>query len=764
MWIGLSRDIATVAHDAAVEHIYRGVAFSGAVSDGVLYPRWVQSLHWGLGSPLFTFQPPLPYYGMDLLYRLGISHPIGWRFLIALGFLAGFAGMYLVVLEVTGRRWPAIVAAIAFTYAPYVLRNGLERGSNEAYSVFLYPLVLWSLVRVARQRTAGRFLFATLIWAACIASHVLGPLMLAPFAGVLAIFLVWRYRTLAPVATLLIGGLLTAAIWLPMGPEQNWVHVERDFTQPEAIPAQNPIPLDRLLALPAVYDTMRDNNGVGDRIGLVQSVLLLAGVVAAVYAWKRSRNLAWMLIAATVAGLLLLWLFTGASDWVWSEAAPVMGRLLYRTRLMGVQALAAAAAGGLAVAVIGPRWQPRLSVVLGSLLLMVALPSLYVELQHHYTTFNLPVDLPQVRAAEIRTSGKALTAFGEFTPRWRTAPFDQALLRDLGADFDPGARPLANPPATVRLLASEVRTGAWDLIVSATEPTTLTLHLLYYPRWSAFLNSPGDAIALSPETGTGYAQVRVPAGINRIGLRYGSTTAERAGLVLSAATFVGLAVLAGWMLRRSWGKTEMVVPVIASSAANGTDVEPAPPVWFLGILAALLVVKLAYIDPGTTWLRCVSTPEQVCGAQETVGVSFPAAPSLRGYAVASSTVRPGSELRVDLYWQGEPGLTTAVSSFVHVRNSKPAGLMNPRTGNEIWAQNEHVAPGGLLATEFLAGKLYKDEFRVPLPSDVPPGEYFLEVGWYDPQSGEQLDPLPETVKPPLKILWRSILLPSVQVR
>ena len=47
----LSRDIGAVAYDAYTEHIYRGVAFSEAISDGVLYPRWVQSLHWGLGSP-----------------------------------------------------------------------------------------------------------------------------------------------------------------------------------------------------------------------------------------------------------------------------------------------------------------------------------------------------------------------------------------------------------------------------------------------------------------------------------------------------------------------------------------------------------------------------------------------------------------------------------------------------------------------------------------------------------------------------------------
>jgi hypothetical protein len=120
-------------------------------------------------------------------------------------------------------------------------------------------------------------------------------------------------------------------------------------------------------------------------------------------------------------------------------------------------------------------------------------------------------------------------------------------------------------------------------------------------------------------------------------------------------------------------------------------------------------------------------------------------------------------LRITLFWQGAPGVTARLSSFVHVRNSQSDGPMNPRTQNEIWAQAEHLAPGGLLTTEFLPGKLYKDEFRVCIPADMPPGEYFLEIGWFDPATGEQLDPLADAVRPPLRVLWRSILLPSITV-
>ena len=300
----LTRDIGARAYDAATEHVFRGVVFSNAISEGVLYPRWVQHLHIGLGSPLFTFQPPLPYYGMDLLSRLGLSHPLGWRVLVAAALVAAFVGMYLLVRDLTGRRWPALVAATAYLYAPYVLRNSLERGSNEAFSMALYPLVLWSLLWVARQPTAGRIITATLIWAACIASHVLGPLMLFPVALAFAGLLMWRYRTLAPVGVLLAGGLLTAFIWAPMIPEQAWVHVERDFTQAESIPADNPIRLDALLALPPVYDIARDNNRSGDRVGLAQTSALAIGLIVGIYAWRRDRRLAAALIAFSLLGLI----------------------------------------------------------------------------------------------------------------------------------------------------------------------------------------------------------------------------------------------------------------------------------------------------------------------------------------------------------------------------------------------------------------------------------------------------------------------------
>jgi hypothetical protein len=762
----LTRNIAAVAYDAATVHIYQGVVYSDAVSDGNVYPRWVQFLHLGLGSPLFTFRAPLTYAGMDWLSRLGLPHPIGWRVMIAVGLLAACAGTYLLVKELTGRRWAALVSAVAFLYAPYVLRNAFERGSPEALGTFLYPWILWGLVRLAKRPTGGRFLLASGLWAVCIASHVLAPLMLAPLALVLAIFLVWRYHTCTPVLALLAGGLMTAFIWMPMATEQRWVHVERDFQAGFASPASNPLSLDRLLALPAVYDVARDNNATGDRVGWWQVLCLVFGVSTTIYAWRKGRrNLALAAGATTIVGILLFWMLTSGSDPLWRLLDPILRRLQYRSRLMGIQALVIAILTGLCFAILPRRWERPLGLVLIALLILSALPSLYAELQHRYAPLEGEVTLPQVRQAEIATGGIAFTSFGEFMPRWRTLALDQAVSEQLGQNFDPQNSPLADPAAGVSVKSARVLSNAWDLSIESAQPTTLTLNLLFYPRWKAFLD--GATAPLQPQPSSGYVQIAAPAGAHQIALRYGTTPAELLGWTVSLVTLLTLLGLA--VLRRPNGIMRHWPVATSRAYATGVgvsiseDAALAPPWWLLASLTAALVFKVTYVDASTTWLRCVSTPDRVCGAQATTDVPFAGGPRLRGYSVPQATFKPGETVRVNLYWQGEQNLSKRLVSFVHIRNSQKGRPLNPRTDNEIWAQDEHETLSGFSTAEYLPGRLYVDEFRLPLPADIPPGEYFLEIGWYDPVTGEQLEPQAEAVTAPLGVLWRSILLPPVEI-
>ena len=117
-------------------------------------------------------------------------------------------------------------------------------------------------------------------------------------------------------------------------------------------------------------------------------------------------------------------------------------------------------------------------------------------------------------------------------------------------------------------------------------------------------------------------------------------------------------------------------------------------------------------------------------------------------------------MRLTLFWEGVAGSREPLTGFVHLRNNVPEGPINPQTGSDIWAQTTHEG----ISRELAPGKLFMEEYRLPIPADTPPGQYFLETGWFDPATGEQLDVDPASLGQPLRILWRSVLLPDVTIR
>jgi arabinofuranosyltransferase len=183
-------------------------------------------------------------------------------------------------------------------------------------------------------------------------------------------------------------------------------------------------------------------------------------------------------------------------------------------------------------------------------------------------------------------------------------------------------------------------------------------------------------------------------------------------------------------------------------------------------LKAIWQINSGQLDGLLHDYEAVATTDQalLCNAQAVTNIPFAGGSNLRGYAVSSHEARPGDQLVVTLYWQGTPSIMNPLHSFVHIRNSQPNGPLNPRTGSEIWAQDEHFEPGGRLTIDYWPPQVYADQFVLTLPDDIPPGDYFVEVGWLDMETGEQLLPSKEALAPPLRELWHSVLLPSISVR
>ena len=89
---------------------------------------------------------------------------------------------------------------------------------------------------------------------------------------------------------------------------------------------------------------------------------------------------------------------------------------------------------------------------------------------------------------------------------------------------------------------------------------------------------------------------------------------------------------------------------------------------------------------------------------------------------------PNDQLTVWLYWQTLETSPAPLKTFVHLMGDSP----QPVTQDDQFPQN-----GRISSTDWQMGMIYRDVFVLPL-ADISAGEYRLQIGWYNPETGERL--------------------------
>jgi 4-amino-4-deoxy-L-arabinose transferase-like glycosyltransferase len=131
----------------------------------------------------------------------------------------------------------------------------------------------------------------------------------------------------------------------------------------------------------------------------------------------------------------------------------------------------------------------------------------------------------------------------------------------------------------------------------------------------------------------------------------------------------------------------------------------------------------------------VENPAQLARQpQVTLAARWPGI-SLIGYDIDRTSFAPGTKIFLHLWWRADASSLDDWTVFTHV-------LGPARTdGSAVWAGLD-AAPGqGSAPTHaWAAGDLILDEYQIPLPADMPPGDYQIEVGLYRPQAdGRRLE-------------------------
>ncbi|MCX6040860.1 MAG: hypothetical protein NTV69_06975 [Caldilinea sp.] len=566
------------ANDAR-HHVYFLFEYNRLVQDGIWWPRWSPDFAFGYGYPFFNIYGPFSHFLAQLFHTfLGFEFTAAIEAVFVASILASAAAMYLCVRSWLGRP-AALIAAVAYTYAPYHLLNLYVRANLAESVAFVWlPLCLWT-ARQAVLRPSWRWVaglaasYAGLMVTSNLVVVLFTPL-LAGYVGLLWILYVRlpaaptdRLRQLGRVAAPLLGGAaglgLSAAFWLPAFTERQFVRVDQWFDGRYAYRGHF-VEWSQYFrpgwgfgaSLPG------PNDPISFQIGAALALFALLGMLLAWPLLGRQRWEAAFWLAGGLTALLVASV-TAAALWELPLLGPLLQAAQFPWRWLAITALCAS----LLAALLGhpqllsePQRLPLL--LLSLLLLLASYPYLRVEIRE-------PAEGPVSLAALMRFQQSAdeltgSTAWVQQIPTW-------SPMADYYIQQEQAGQPVQ--PVTTKLdyAIFDYETFGANSVMHSTiseeifyfngrqTAQTLIFNHFYYPGWNAYLldgehGQRRQQIPVIPEaTGTlGRMTVQVPPGSGYLLLVFEDTPVRTLGGILSLTT-AGLLLLSGvWHNRERW--------------------------------------------------------------------------------------------------------------------------------------------------------------------------------------------------------------------
>jgi hypothetical protein len=92
-------------------------------------------------------------------------------------------------------------------------------------------------------------------------------------------------------------------------------------------------------------------------------------------------------------------------------------------------------------------------------------------------------------------------------------------------------------------------------------------------------------------------------------------------------------------------------------------------------------------------------------------------------------LQPGDTFPLTLHWRADAEFKQNLTTFVH--------LIGP--DGQLYGQVDQTPGAGAYPTTgWLPGEYLADTYTVPIAPNAPPGDYHLEIGFYNPETGQRL--------------------------
>jgi hypothetical protein len=552
------------AHDAR-HSIFYLVELDRAFRDGALWPVWGADHALGFGYPLWLIYAPLAYLvaeGFHLL--LGLGYVAAIKATWALCFIVGALGMYRLA-----RRWwgtaAALVASIAFTYAPYHLVQVYVRGALAEFAALAWlPWVLLAFVELWAAPRARRAAWAAIAFGLLLLSHTVSTLTFVPLIGgylLLKTAQAWRRNRSGAslplraavgwsAVALCLGSVLASVFLLPMLAERGfivqsqWINATYDYRQHFVYPSQFFDP-----GWGYGFSVAGADDGMSFQLGLIGFLGAAIGFFAAL---RRRDSLtphrAEALFLALAAGIALFAMMPAARR-LW-DVMPLVSLVQFPWRLLAPVVATLALLAGAGAAWLDTRGSARetpgayayvfaLAILAGGFVFTrPELMPVQPRDESPLAVLDFEMEFPDMRG---------MTRWSERLPENEDSP--------LIAQYEAG-QPLqraaiaAGQGAIIEQRASALSAYAR---VRADSDVTLRFYTYFFPGWLATVD--GQPAKMAPEPPNGLITLQLPPGEHEVTLRFGATPLRRVAQAISllALIFTGLLWFVGPRLEERRG-------------------------------------------------------------------------------------------------------------------------------------------------------------------------------------------------------------------
>jgi hypothetical protein len=677
-----------------VFHVHRIFAMSTLMQHGDLYPRWIPYFHLGYGYPVFNFYAPLATWLGGLLGLIGISAPLAFSLIVALGWMLGSMGIYAL-----GKRWlpapAALVGAALWSYAPSAFQGVWNIGSiSQLTASALVPWLFLAVIYAAEKPDSRRVSLLGLIFGLVLLAHqptsVLVGLFIAPGAPLLCLWFArrdkrWLARFMSVGAGLLLGAGIAMIFLLPMALELSFIQVSKGATNLANVLAASFLQPYQLF-LPASAPDLSDlNRSLPDSIGLVTGIFAALGLVGLLYRRQYRLAIVWS-AAATFVIFLLLSIST--SFWL---TVPLLGQLRFPGRVLRLGAIFFGLLGASSLLLLPRRWLAGAAIFACMIIIVSALPILYPSRELLDFSHLSAVDFIRYEQNTYSFGG---TSYDEFKPIWGDhVPYD--TLPDLDA--------YVTDPLHIKLKdfgdATITSLGNWQYQVNTQLPVELRFRQFYFPGWMVTID--GQPADLFPHPEFGLLSLNLPVGSHIITLSHPGTFAENIAPWLS---LVSVVIAVGLFVR---GKSIETNP---SEDVMRNDLRPFPTLVIAVMVVGFALFNRLYIEPQTDWFRLRSPLDKPAAMQTPLHLAFGDAYELLGYTLNQKTVAPGETLNITLYWRALRPLEGAYPPTVQ--------LVNPAV-SEAWGTTSPFFVGAA-SVNHQPDYFISDTYKLPINADAPP--------------------------------------------